>query len=322
MDTMSEYSVQFHKLGIDGPHALELINTGLANGARNADLIARRGQGVLDPGDRRVEDDISAYRGLGLNAQADRAEDRGWRPGRRADDANRSSRRWPGVTDKVKRNQIGVALFGTQWEDLGVEGCTGDAPGDRLLSTRWRAPPRRWPTPSGDTASSRIESFKRQAMMGLGQVVSQYVLPPLEKMMDWAKEHTGTIKVLAGVLGGLAAAYLAVRAATAAVHAIQIIYNGAQVAYRGLLMVIRGVTVAYTAVQWLLNVAMMANPIGLIIIAIIALVAIFIVLWKKCAVVQGLLEGRLERHQGGCPRHLELPQGPLQADHDDHPVAS
>jgi hypothetical protein len=38
-----------------------------------------------------------------------------------------------------------------------------------------------------------------------------------------------------------------------------------------------------TAAQWLLNVAMDANPIGLIILAIVALVAAFVILWNKSA---------------------------------------
>lgn len=37
------------------------------------------------------------------------------------------------------------------------------------------------------------------------------------------------------------------------------------------------------AAQWLWNAALAANPIGIIVVAIIALVAIFVVLWKKCA---------------------------------------
>lgn len=36
-----------------------------------------------------------------------------------------------------------------------------------------------------------------------------------------------------------------------------------------------------TAAQWLWNIALMANPIGLIIIAIVALVAAFVILWNK-----------------------------------------
>jgi phage-related protein len=39
----------------------------------------------------------------------------------------------------------------------------------------------------------------------------------------------------------------------------------------------------WAAAQWILNTAMSANPIGVIIVAIIALVAIFVVLWTKCS---------------------------------------
>ena len=54
---------------------------------------------------------------------------------------------------------------------------------------------------------------------------------------------------------------------------------------------------AFAAGQWLVNAAMSANPIGLVIIAIVALVAIFIVAWKRSetfrAVVTGALNGVL-----------------------------
>lgn len=45
--------------------------------------------------------------------------------------------------------------------------------------------------------------------------------------------------------------------------------------------VVRGAVIAWTAVQWLLNAALLANPIGLVIIAIVLLVAGIILLWKK-----------------------------------------
>lgn len=44
---------------------------------------------------------------------------------------------------------------------------------------------------------------------------------------------------------------------------------------------VSAVTKAWTAAQWLLNVALSANPIGLVIIAIVALVAAFVILWNK-----------------------------------------
>ena len=42
-------------------------------------------------------------------------------------------------------------------------------------------------------------------------------------------------------------------------------------------------TKAAAAAQWLLNAALTANPIGIIILAIVALVAVVVVLWKRCA---------------------------------------
>jgi hypothetical protein len=47
--------------------------------------------------------------------------------------------------------------------------------------------------------------------------------------------------------------------------------------------VIMAATKAWAAAQWLLNVAMSANPIGLVIIAVAALIAVFVLLWTKSA---------------------------------------
>lgn len=53
------------------------------------------------------------------------------------------------------------------------------------------------------------------------------------------------------------------------------------VAYKVTQLAIAAATKAWTAAQWLLNVALNANPIGLVIIAIVALVAAIILLWNK-----------------------------------------
>jgi tape measure domain-containing protein len=55
------------------------------------------------------------------------------------------------------------------------------------------------------------------------------------------------------------------------------------VAYQAIMLTLRAAAAAYTAVQWLLNAAMTANPVGLIVVGIAALVAGFVVLWTKCS---------------------------------------
>ena len=49
----------------------------------------------------------------------------------------------------------------------------------------------------------------------------------------------------------------------------------------------------WAATQWLLNAALTANPIGLVVLAIVALVAIFILAWKRSATFRAIVTGAL-----------------------------
>lgn len=53
------------------------------------------------------------------------------------------------------------------------------------------------------------------------------------------------------------------------------------IAQRVVMVAISAATKAWAAAQWLLNIAMTANPIGLVILGIVALIAIFVIAWKK-----------------------------------------
>ena len=55
--------------------------------------------------------------------------------------------------------------------------------------------------------------------------------------------------------------------------------------------VLVGIIQIWTAVQWALNIALFANPIGLIILAIAALVAIIVVAYKQSETFRGILQG-------------------------------
>jgi hypothetical protein len=51
--------------------------------------------------------------------------------------------------------------------------------------------------------------------------------------------------------------------------------------YQGVMAIVKGVTAAYTAVQGALNVVMALNPIGLVVLAIVALIAIVVIIATK-----------------------------------------
>lgn len=61
------------------------------------------------------------------------------------------------------------------------------------------------------------------------------------------------------------------------------LHNISMAAYNAILTVVMGATKAWTAVQWLLNAAMTANPIGLVIAGIAALVASVVYCWNRFA---------------------------------------
>jgi hypothetical protein len=86
------------------------------------------------------------------------------------------------------------------------------------------------------------------------------VLPFLQTMGQWAQDHTSIFLIVAGVVGGLAVAIVAVNAA---------------------MTVWTATTKAFAAVQLAFNAIMAANPVVLITIAIAALVAGLIILYKN-----------------------------------------
>jgi hypothetical protein len=90
--------------------------------------------------------------------------------------------------------------------------------------------------------------------------VVEKVLPLLTALGAWAQENTTTFIVIAGLIGGIAAAIVAVNIALKVYNAIQVITN------------------ALTAV-W--NALLLANPITLVVLAVVALIAILAALYFK-----------------------------------------
>lgn len=93
------------------------------------------------------------------------------------------------------------------------------------------------------------------------------VLPAIEKGFQWIIDNKDTL--IAGIVG--------IGAAFATFKVVTLI--------QGIVSALQGMSVAQaavTAAQWLMNVAMNANPIGIIIAAIAGLVAAFVWLWNNC----------------------------------------
>jgi hypothetical protein len=118
----------------------------------------------------------------------------------------------------------------------------------------------------GGTAAAGVTDSERMrvAIGELSESFGRVLLPAVKSVSEWVQKLTGwmeenktTVAIIAGVVVGLAAAILAVNVAV---------------------KIWRAAVVVATAAQWLWNIAMSANPMGLIIIVIAAVVAAIVLL--------------------------------------------
>ena len=120
IDSISEYSVQFSKLGFSADDMFNIFQQGADSGAWNLDKV---GDAVKEFSIRSIDGSkttIHAFESLGLNADEMMAI---FAAG--GEDASIAFQGVLGalmdMDDQVQRDAIGVELFGTQWEDLGTE---------------------------------------------------------------------------------------------------------------------------------------------------------------------------------------------------------
>lgn len=118
-----------------------------------------------------------------------------------------------------------------------------------------------------------------KAIDKIGTALKEDIIPAIKNAVTWFLDNkTEILATLTGIAAGLAAFKIAktVMALVKAFQAFKVAQEGATVA------------------QWLLNTAMNANPIGLIIAGITALVAAFAVLWNKSEAFRNFFIGMWE----------------------------
>ncbi|CKH13937.1 phage tail tape measure protein [Mycolicibacterium smegmatis] len=191
LDTLNEYSTQFRKLGLDGPEAFGLINQAMEGGARNSDLAA---DAIKEFSIRAVDGSKSTQEGfeaLGLNV-----EETSQKFARGGEEASQAFgdvlNRLRAIEDPVKRNQVAVALFGTQAEDLGdalyaMNLGTVANEMDGLAGATQRAA-----DTMGGTGVASFESAKRTvevAVSDMQRQLAEVLGPALEDLANWFVEH-------------------------------------------------------------------------------------------------------------------------------------
>lgn len=191
LDTITEYGTQFRKIGLSGPEAIGLISQAVKNGARDtdkaADAIKEFSIRIVDGSDS----SIKAFQDLGFNADdLTRKFAQGGSVAREA--TGDLLTKIAQLQDPVKKNQIALALFGTQFEDLGDALNKFDLNNAVAQLGQVDGAARSALDTMGSTAAGSIESAKRSisvATDAISNALAKAFGPELSKLATWVTTH-------------------------------------------------------------------------------------------------------------------------------------
>ena len=291
LDTLREYSPQFQSLGLSADQALAMLIKGAEAGAWNLDKV----------GDSLKEFNIRAQDGskttaegfaaIGLDAQKMGAD-----IAKGGDSAKNAFMMTvtalSQMKDPMEQNIAGVALFGTQWEDVrsqvitamadgvegikGFEGATAEATAALQESN---------PGLAMTQAMREIQNAVGPALLPVADVLSNTVAPAIKGVVDafvglgpvGQKVVLGALAIVAAIGPVTLALGTILPVLTPIIGAVGILLGGGGVAgliaaFPVLGTVIGGVGTAFTV---------LLGPVGLIIAGIAAVIAIGVALYKN-----------------------------------------
>ena len=275
-DQLAEYSVYYADMGLSAEEAFNMIANGAKNGTFQIDYL---NDAVKEFGIR-AKDGTSdeAFKQLGLDV--DDLKTKFAQGGEGAKEAFKTvNEALFSCDDEVQRNLLGVAMYGTKWEDLGEDAiralvdtqgeisATNDALGTinenkyNDLGNQIEELGRNLKTdlvkPIGEELKPVISDVIKE-VKGKIPEVKTLVLAVVSKVKDFisfmSRNGTQIISIIAGIAAGMLA------------------WNVVTKVWKA---TIEGVTIA----QKILNTVMAANPIGIVITVVAALVAALVTLF-------------------------------------------
>jgi phage-related minor tail protein len=285
-DQLAEYSVYYADLGLSAEDAFNMIANGAKNGTFQVDYL---NDAVKEFGIR-VKDGTAddAFKTLGLNV--DDLKTKFAQGGEGAKEAFQIvNTALFSCDNEVQRNLLGVALYGTKWEDLGQDAvralvntqgeitATNDALGT-INEIKY------------DDLGNQIEDLGRNIKVDIIKPVGEELKPVISEVIGEVKSKIPEVKTIVlaviskvkefisflakngptiiSVIAGIAAGFLAWNVVSIIQSVITVVTG------------LGGVLPAVAKGIKLINAAMKANVIGIVITAVAALVAGLITLWN------------------------------------------
>lgn len=268
LDTLNEYSEPFKSLGFSARDATNALVQGSQNGVYSVDKI---GDAVKEFGIRALDGSDTTkqgFKGIGLDADAMAAKiAKGGPSAKKAFAETLSGLR--AMRDPVKREQAGVALFGSMWEDVGAKAILGLKPTQNELG-KTKGATDAMNDALGAGLRARFEGIKRAAMSAFsGALISSIhaVINGVSWIVREFKKGNPIVVVTATILGTITAILVGQALALGAVALATLTWTA--------------ITKAARLAQLAWNASLLANPLTWIVIAIVAFGVAIWQLWKR-----------------------------------------
>jgi len=199
LPTLNEYAATFTSLGIEGPTAIGLIDAAIDAGAFNVDKV---GDALKEFGIRLMDGSDGtrdALQAVGLDAEAVTTAIAAGGPAAQAA-TSQVIQALSNMSDPLAQEAAGVALFGTTWEDLGPAVISALDPAKVAIGDLSQATEEMGNT-LNDNLTTDIEGFKRKAMQGLADSITNVAMPAIRSLVDAFKDDG-----LAGIMDKLSEA--------------------------------------------------------------------------------------------------------------------
>ena len=200
LDTINEYSVHFKQAGFDAESMFNMLINGTESGTFSVDKLGDTVKEFFIRAKDGSDSTIGAFQKLGLNAN--KMTKKFAEGGTSAYEAYQTvNEALFNLNDTVKQNEIGVALYGTMWEDLGADGVQAltniDGAADQAANTLEQINKTQY-----DDLGSSLETLGRtmntEIIRPLGDKLTPYVKDLAEEIKDHAPEIKDLVMDAAG----------------------------------------------------------------------------------------------------------------------------
>lgn len=286
-DNIAEYAGKFAEAGFSADEYFQYLQNGSQGGAYNLDkvndslnevttrLADGTIEGALDSFDSNTQEVFKAWQ----NGKATQQ-----------DVVNAIVQNIKNTTNEQDKMNLAATAFGTMAEDGGTKFIESlSSVGDSFDNVKGKAD--ELADVKYDTPQSALQGIGRTLKVDMLQPIVDKLMPYLNKAAAWVTANLPAItqkvmdigvKIKDEVVPAVKNVFEWIQKLSPVIAAVGTAIAGlALVGFIQNFKTIIASTKLWTAAQWLLNAAMSANPITLVVIAIAALVAAFVVLWNK-----------------------------------------